>query len=118
MYAAYENALRTIADCYEAESERWGGRSLSRVATIVLNSGTFFERLRAGKTFTVVNLEKMTTWMRDPANWPDSAIPHEAALALTSMGRPPVTAFTADQCGKDTALVACDRSSVSQQAQA
>ena len=113
---AYGNALRTIADCYEAEVACWGGRSLSRIATIVLSSGTFFERVRQGKTFTVANLEKMAAWLRDPANWPDASIPHDAALALTSMGRPPLTTSMPHDCGNDAASVACDHAALSQRA--
>jgi len=94
MNAAYENALRTIADSYEAEVVRWGGKSLSRVATIVVNSGAFFNRLREGKTFSVGNLEKFAAWFRVPANWPDRAIPQDAATALSSIGRPPLPAST------------------------
>jgi len=91
---AYENALRTVADSYEAEVARWGGKSLSRVATIVVSSGAFFNRLRAGKTFSVTNLEKFATWFRVPANWPDQVIPQAAAVALISIGRPPLPADT------------------------
>ena len=94
MSAAYENALRTVADAYEGQVARWGGRSLSRVATIVVNSGTFFSRLRDGKTFSVANLEKFAGWFREPGNWPDSSIPHAAATALASIGRPPLTAVS------------------------
>ncbi|RXD02475.1 hypothetical protein EQZ23_17785 [Sphingomonas sp. UV9] len=94
MEAAYENALRTVAEAYDVEVVRWGGKSLSRVATIVVNSGTFFSRLRDGKTFSVTNLEKFASWFRVPANWPDRAIPHDAATALTSIGRPPLPANT------------------------
>lgn len=88
MDAAYENALRTIAASYEAEAVYHEGKSLARVATIVVNNGTFFERLRAGKAFYVHNLERFATWFRDPVNWPGGTIPKEAASALESMGRP------------------------------
>ncbi|MBB3346017.1 hypothetical protein [Sphingomonas sp. BK069] len=91
MDAAYDSALRRIADSYEAEAVRWGGRSLSRVSTIVLNNGTFFERLRHGRTFTVANLERIAAWLRDPSNWPGGVIPDPAVLALISIGRPPLT---------------------------
>lgn len=118
MNDAYENALRTIADSYEAEVTRWGGRSLSRVATIVLSSGTFFDRVRQGKTFTVANLEKMAAWLRDPANWPDDSIPHDAALALISIGRPPLAASMPHACSTDRDPVSYDRPTLSQQADA
>ena len=88
MLDAYENALRTVAASYEAEHARWGGKSLSRVATIVASSGAFFNRLRDGKTFSVANLDRFNSWFRDPANWPDGVVPEDAARALASMGRP------------------------------
>jgi hypothetical protein len=86
---AYQNALAAVADAYEAAVAQHGGKSLSRVATIVVSSGAFFTRLREGKTFHVHNLEKFAAWFREPANWPNFAIPHDAAAALTSIGRPP-----------------------------
>lgn len=90
MSDAYETALRIIADAYEAEYGRWGGKSLSRVATIVASSGAFFIRLRDGKSFSVTNLEKFAAWFRQSANWPDAVIPHDAVQALVSIGRPPL----------------------------
>ena len=115
MSAAYENALRTIADSYDAEVVRWGGKSLSRVATIVVSSGAFFNRLRDGKTFSVGNLEKFAAWFRVPANWPDRAIPHDAVTALTSIGRPPLPASTMPHPYRTPyASVDCDPHSVSQ----
>lgn len=119
MKAAYENALRTVAEAYDAEVVRWGGKSLSRVATIVVNSGTFFNRLRDGKTFSVTNLEKFASWFRVPANWPDRSIPHDAATALTSIGRPPLPANTMPHPYRTyDASVDCDPRKVSQRSEA
>jgi hypothetical protein len=115
MHDAYENALRTVADSYEAEVTRWGGKSLSRVATIVVSSGAFFNRLRSGGTFSVANLEKFNAWFRLPANWPDHVIPHDAAEALISMGRPPLPSVSMTHVYRSgDASVACDRATVSQ----
>ena len=86
---AYQTALATVADAYEAAVAEHGGKSLARIATIVVSSGAFFTRLREGKTFHVHNLEKFAAWFREPANWPNLSIPHDAAAALTSIGRPP-----------------------------
>lgn len=117
MSAAYENALRTVADSYDAEVARWGGKSLPRVATIVVNSGAFFNRLRGGATFSVANLDKFNAYFRVPANWPGHVIPHDAAIALTSMGRPPLPDETMPHTyRRHAADVACDRGSVSQSA--
>ena len=114
MSAAYENALRTVADSYEAEVTRLGGKSLSRVATIVVSSGAFFKRLRDGKTFSVANLEKFAAWFRVPANWPDHVIPHAAAVALISIGRPPLPADTLPHpYGTRDAGVDCDSGTAS-----
>lgn len=113
MYDAYQNALRTVADSYETEVTRWGGKSLSRVATIVVSSGAFFNRVRDGKTFSVATLEKFASWFRVPANWPDHAIPREAVVALTSIGRPPLLTDTMPHSyGTNDASVAFDRASV------
>ncbi len=119
MNEAYENALRIIADSYDAEVARWGGKSLSRVATIVASSGAFFNRLRDGKTFSVTNLQKFASWFRLPANWPDQSIPHDAATALTSIGRPPLPANTMPLSYRACdASVDCDPRAVSQQSNA
>lgn len=89
---AYDNALREIADAYETQVRLHGGKSLARVATIVLSSGAFFRRLREGKPFLTRNLDKLASYFRDPTNWPAMTIPEEAALALQSIGREPVAA--------------------------
>lgn len=82
--------MRTLADSYEEQATLLGGKSLSRVATIVVNNGAFFQRLREGKPFFVHNLERFAAWFRMPQNWPDAYIPQDAVDALISMGRPPV----------------------------
>jgi len=87
---AYDDALRIIADSYEAEAAERKGKSLARIGTIVVNNGAFFQRLREGKPFLVHNLERFAEWFRQPENWPWSSIPQPAASALASMGRPPL----------------------------
>ena len=119
MSAAYQNALRTVADSYETEVARWGGKSLSRVATIVVSSGAFFNRLRNGKTFSVNNLEKFASWFRVPANWPDHTIPLDAVAALISIGRPPLPTDTLPHpYVTNDAAVAFDRRPISKQVDA
>ncbi len=113
MEAAYQYALGTVADAYEAEAVRHGGKSLSRVATIVVNSGSFFQRLREGKPFLVHNLDRFASWFRDPANWPMGTIPEDAAAALISIGRPPVDVSMTHSCGTNAADVPCDRMGIS-----
>jgi hypothetical protein len=115
MSAAYENALRTVAESYEAMAASYGGRSLSRIATIVVNSGSFFDRLKAGKTFSVHNLERFAAWFRDPINWPDGFIPQDAVAALASIGRPPLGDDSMPHvCGTNGHAVTCDRQPISQ----
>ncbi|WP_294356063.1 hypothetical protein [uncultured Sphingomonas sp.] len=109
MDAAFENALRTIAASYEVEVSRHGGKSLARVATIVVNNGAFFTRLREGKTFTVANLERFAAWFRQSANWPLETIPHDAAYALASMGRAPDNQSIPHTCGTARHAVASNR---------
>ena len=89
MNDAYDSALRKIAEAYEAEVSLHGGKSLARVATIVVSSGAFFRRLREGKPFLTRNLDKLALYFRNPANWPSMTIPHEAVLALRGIGREP-----------------------------
>lgn len=74
--------LLTVADTYAAQVRTRGGRSLARVSTIVANQGSFFERLRAGKTCTLTNYEKLMMWFADAANWPGGYIPPDAALLV------------------------------------
>ncbi|WP_298808391.1 hypothetical protein [uncultured Sphingomonas sp.] len=109
MDAAFENALRTIAASYEGEVSRHGGKSLARVATIVVNNGAFFTRLREGKTFTVANLERFASWFRQSANWPLDTIPHDAASALASMGRAPDSLSMPHVCGMGRHAVASNK---------
>jgi hypothetical protein len=113
MDAAFENAMRTLADSYEEQVALLGGKSLSRVATIVVNNGAFFARLREGKPFLVHNLERFADWFRRPQNWPEGCIPHAAVEALTSMGRPPVAYSIPHLMPHHAAPVAFDRSLVS-----
>ena len=51
MDTGYEASLLRVADAYAAQAAEHGGKSLARVATIVVNRGSFFERLRDGGEF-------------------------------------------------------------------
>ena len=83
----YETALLRVADAYAAEAEAGGGKSLARVATIVVNRGSFFERLREGGGCSSRNLARMAGYFRDATNWPGE-IPVAAIEALASLGCP------------------------------
>lgn len=116
MDGTYHDAMRAVADAYGREIRLHGGRSLARVGTIVADSGSFFDRLASGKTFTVATLEKFAAWFREPSNWPDAAIPSPAAVALTSMGRPPLfpsVPLIPQQCADVAEAVDGDRRLVS-----
>ncbi|MEH3046482.1 hypothetical protein [Sphingomonas adhaesiva] len=89
MDTGYEASLLRVAEAYALQAATHGGKSLARVATIVVNRGSFFERLRDGGGCSARNLDRLADWFRDAANWPD-AIPADAAEALASIGRPVV----------------------------
>jgi hypothetical protein len=90
MTNTYEAALLAIADVYAAHAAENGGRSLARIATIVVNRGSFFERLRDGGGCSTRNLDKLTDWFRNASNWPGDEIPAAAVDALISIGRAPL----------------------------
>ena len=90
MDITYEAALLKVADAYATDAAQHGGRSLARVATIVVNRGSFFERLRDGAGCSSKNLERLFEWFRDPRNWPNGEVAHDARAALTSVGRSPL----------------------------
>lgn len=76
--------LLALADLYELEATEHGGRSLARVATIVVNRGAFFERLKIGKTCTLTSFEVFIGWFANAENWPTKSIPVDAAALINS----------------------------------
>lgn len=76
------DTLLELADAFKAESEQHGGRSLARVATIVVNRGAFFDRLRDGKTCNLTSFEAMVAWFAQAENWPQKVIPASAGEIL------------------------------------
>ena len=84
----FEEALIALGESYSATTTKYGGRSLARVATIIVNRGSFFDALKRGGTCTGRNIDKIAAYFGDPANWPDNIIPSEATEALKSIGRP------------------------------
>lgn len=65
------------AEIWAAEHER----SLSRLATIVVNDGKLFDRIAAGGSCTVATYERLMAHLRTPSNW-SKAIPAEACELL------------------------------------
>lgn len=105
MADTYEDALRTIAEAYGKAIALHGGISLSRVATLVVNRGSFFNRLSQDTSFSARNLDRLANWFRNEDHWPHFNIPADAAEALFSIGRPPLSAA---QCGDNAGRVACN----------
>ena len=67
--------LKQVSDAWAAANDR----SLARLATIVVNDGSFFTRLASDKpNATTATLIKFAQFFADPANWPDGHIPSEA----------------------------------------
>ena len=109
MADTYEDALRVIADCYGKAIAVSGGMSLARVATLVVNRGSFFNRLSHDTSFSAKNLDRFAAWFRDEEHWPNRNIPDAATAALISIGRPPLRTAP---CGDNTAFVHRDRGAV------
>jgi hypothetical protein len=111
MAQTYEDALRIIAESYSRAIAVNGGMSLARIATLVVNRGSFFNRLSHDTSFSARNLDRLATWFRNEDHWPHNNIPEDAAAALFSIGRPPLSAA---QCGGNPATVDCNTSTVFQ----
>lgn len=110
MAQTYEDALRIIAESYGKAIAISGGMSLARVATLVVNRGSFFKRLEHDTSFSAKNLDRFASWFRNEDHWPNNSIPEDAAAALFSIGRPPLSAA---QCGECAPSVDFDRASIS-----
>lgn len=82
----YHQALLTISSAYNREGANRRGGSLARVATVVVNRGSFFDRLYAGHTCSLRNYQKLVAHFFHPANWPAGGIPQDARAALQSIG--------------------------------
>lgn len=89
-----EDILLRVADQYEAEVAAHGGRSLTRVATLVASRGTFFAPLREGKTCTVRNLDAFRAYFSDTENWPGEIIPRPVQIDLSLLGASEMTSGT------------------------
>jgi hypothetical protein len=84
--AHFETTLLRIADIYSAQVRENGGKSLARIATLLVNRGSFFEPLRRGQTCSVRNFEKVLQYFQCARNWPTGTIPDEAICALKQIG--------------------------------
>jgi hypothetical protein len=97
--------LLQISDAYESELAVKKGRSLARIATIVLNRGSFFDSLRKGATCNLDSFRKIIEWFASPPNWPGGVVPDAvmARLALPIYGAR--LGDVADQAGADASLL-------------
>lgn len=70
--------LQKLAALWAAAQQR----SLSRLATIVVNDGKLFDRLQGGASCTVATYERFLRFFREAGNWPEDTIPADAADLL------------------------------------
>lgn len=82
----FEECLLEVADAYAQQVSAKGGKSLARVASIVVNHSAFFDRLRSGQTCFVRNLQRVAAYFALPENWPDGAIPPHVSELLIRLG--------------------------------
>ncbi len=57
--------LLALAEMWARENDR----SLSRLATIVVNDGKLFDRIASGGSCTVATYERLIAHLSDPSNW-------------------------------------------------
>lgn len=77
----------TLIERLFALAEMWArenDRSLSRLATIVVNDGKLFDRIAAGGSCTVATYERLIAHLSDPSNWA-KPIPLEATILLSGV---------------------------------
>jgi hypothetical protein len=74
-------------------AEMWasaqGHSSTSRLSNIVANDGRVLAKLGEGGGATISTIDKFVVYLSEPGNWPEAAIPREAAALLASIG--PIT---------------------------
>ena len=78
-----EQALRPrLRDRLLDAAQAWSratGRTLGALSSVVSNHAQTIERLRdPGNKVTDATLEKFASYLADPANWPEGAVPQEA----------------------------------------
>ncbi|PKB19634.1 hypothetical protein B0I00_1873 [Novosphingobium kunmingense] len=78
-----------LMTCAKAWAEA-NDRSLSRLATIVVNDGKFFVRCEEGTANpTAATLERFARFLGEPANWPEGAVPDAVASFVHVVGVSP-----------------------------
>ncbi len=80
-----EKMLR-VAELWAAAQ---GHSSTSRLSNIVANDGRVLAKLGEGGGATIATIDKFVVYLSEPGNWPEGALPTEAAALLASIG--PIT---------------------------
>jgi hypothetical protein len=73
--------LLTLADLWTVSR----GLSLSRLGTLVLRDGSFFDRVAGGASCTIATFEKFLAHFRNPQNWAEGFIPDDARALLDDL---------------------------------
>jgi len=81
--------LTALAEIWARENDR----SLSRLATIVVNDGKLFDRIACGGSLTVATYERLISHLATPGHW-SGPIPDDA-LRLLGAVRAPVERVSA-----------------------
>lgn len=87
------------------------GRSVSRLATRVVNDGGFFRRIEGGGGFSDATFEKFLAFFRSGENWPDNRIPLSAAELLDRLENIAVSDETATGQSDDVSRQQADAAS-------
>ena len=83
---SFRDHLLTVAAEYDRCAAKSRGRSLARIATVVVNRGSFFDSLEKGADCSLRNFERFVHFFSDAENWPSGHIPVEALSALEQVG--------------------------------
>lgn len=67
-------------------AEAQGHSSTSRLSNIVANDGRVLSKLGEGGGANIATIDKFVVYLREPGNWPERAIPFEAAELLAAIG--------------------------------
>lgn len=89
----HDLAPKTLLDRLVDSAKLWAtanGRSLGALASIVVNHGSFFDRLAVpGASTTTATLERFARYLGDCSSWPDGAVPAEVRAFVHVTGITP-----------------------------
>ena len=82
-----------ILDRLIASAQKWAAlneRTPGALASIVVNHGSFFDRVVSGKaSTTTATLEKFARFFADAGNWRDGTVPEDVRLFVHMVGVTP-----------------------------